>query len=137
MGSYEAAISLTYVVITGPLEGVVYERYIFSAEVSPITTTLPLNYIWQATDQIAVTHTSGLSDPHILNWDMHGMKLITLTVTNPGGSVVDTSFVMIDDVTITGLEAYNDSPTLLGKSTTLSATIEEGTNFNYSWDFGY
>ncbi len=41
-----------------------------------------------------------------------------------------------DDEIITGLEMFNDSPTLPGESTLLWASITGGTNITYSWDFG-
>ncbi|MBN1657194.1 MAG: DUF11 domain-containing protein [Anaerolineae bacterium] len=37
---------------------------------------------------------------------------------------------------IAGLEATNDSPTLQGEATTLSASVTAGTDVVYSWDFG-
>ena len=43
--------------------------------------------------------------------------------------------VVLDEV-ITGLQASNDSPTMLGSTTTLTATVTGGTNVSYTWDFG-
>ena len=60
----------------------------------------------------------------------------TVTATNSAGSVTATTLVIIQDVPIEGLMASNDSPTLLGEATTLSATVEAGTNVVYAWDFG-
>jgi hypothetical protein len=40
------------------------------------------------------------------------------------------------EVPITGLSASNDSPTVLGSATTLSATITGGSNVTYAWNFG-
>ena len=37
---------------------------------------------------------------------------------------------------IAGLSATNDSPTILGELTTLSATITSGTAVSYTWNFG-
>jgi hypothetical protein len=37
---------------------------------------------------------------------------------------------------IAGLVATNDSPTLLGTPTTLTATVTAGSNVGYAWDFG-
>jgi uncharacterized membrane protein len=44
--------------------------------------------------------------------------------------------VTITDVPITGLSAQNNSPTYLGDTTTLTATIVTGTGVTYNWDFG-
>ena len=40
------------------------------------------------------------------------------------------------DVPVSGLTAINDSPTELGNSTTLTASVTGGTNVLYDWDFG-
>ncbi|MEW5985349.1 MAG: FG-GAP-like repeat-containing protein [Chloroflexota bacterium] len=40
------------------------------------------------------------------------------------------------DVGITGLTAANDSPTPLGQTTTLTATVATGGNVGFTWDFG-
>ena len=50
-------------------------------------------------------------------------------------SRVEHGFFYEDDP-ITGLTAANDSPTLLGHPTTLTATTATGTNVTYTWDLG-
>ncbi|MDX1613698.1 MAG: PKD domain-containing protein [Candidatus Promineifilaceae bacterium] len=40
------------------------------------------------------------------------------------------------DVPIAGLAALNDGPTVLGQTTTLTATISAGTQLSYTWDLG-
>jgi len=37
---------------------------------------------------------------------------------------------------ISGMSAANSSPTLLGRTTYLSATISSGTNVTYTWSYG-
>jgi PKD domain/Immune inhibitor A-like, MAM domain/IPT/TIG domain len=44
--------------------------------------------------------------------------------------------VIAEEVPIAGLVATNDSPTLLGDPTFLTATITAGTNVEFVWDFG-
>ncbi|MCI0393823.1 MAG: PKD domain-containing protein, partial [Chloroflexi bacterium] len=59
-----------------------------------------------------------------------------VVVTNPdtqSGVLVD-GFEIFQP--ITGLVATNDSPTLLGGTTTLTATVATGSNVVYTWDFG-
>lgn len=46
------------------------------------------------------------------------------------------AFTVSLEVPIAGLIATNDSPTLLGGPTLLTATITEGTNVDFVWDFG-
>ena len=50
--------------------------------------------------------------------------------------LVDAFTVTTIEQPITGLEAFNDSPTYLSNATALSATVETGTNISYAWDFG-
>jgi PKD repeat protein len=131
-----ATVAPFSVEIEGLLDGLVGESYAFTATVSPISTTLPIEYSWQASGQGAVIHTNGLSDTLAYTWDSPGTQLITVTATNFGGSVVATHTLTINDVPISGLLASSDSPTLLGESTTFTATVEAGTNLSYAWDFG-
>jgi PKD repeat protein len=124
------------VVITGPEVGMVGERQDFIASVNPLTTTLPLNYLWQADGQLPITHTSGLTDTINYNWELLGAQGITVTASNSGGPIVGTHVITIVDIPISGLLSSNNSPTQLGECTTLSATIQAGTNVVYTWDFG-
>jgi PKD repeat protein len=49
--------------------------------------------------------------------------------------VTATTTVIVDEG-ISGLIAINDSPTLLGEATNLTATVAAGSIVNYVWDFG-
>ena len=124
------------VTITGPGAGMMGESQSFTATVEPISTTLPLTYTWQASGLAPVTHTGGLTDTVSFTWEVPGTQVITVTASNQNGSVMDTHVITITDVPISGLVASNDSPTLLGSATTLSATVTAGSNIIYSWDFG-
>lgn len=139
IGSFELEgpyVSPTLVTIAGLGEGFLGNAYTFTATVEPLSTTLPLEYVWQANDQPTITQTSGLSDTIDFIWEMPGTKLITVTASNVGGSVIDTHMITITDIPISGLVASNDSPTLFGSTTTLSASVSTGSNIIYSWDFG-
>jgi PKD repeat protein len=122
--------------IVGPAGGQIGGSYPFTAAVSPISTTLPVEYFWQADGQTPITHTGGLSDTLAYLWDSPGTQVITVTATNFGGTVTDTHTITITDVPIAGLVANNDSPTLLGTPTTFTATVTAGTNVSFTWDFG-
>jgi len=137
IGSYESAeyVHLSGITISGPSAGAVNTGYAFIADASPITATLPITYQWQATGQLPITHTGGLSDTVDYNWALSGAQTITVTASSAGGSVVDTH-TMIIDLPIAGLAAVNDGPTELGMPTTLTATQGAGTNVSYIWDFG-
>jgi hypothetical protein len=122
--------------ITGPEAGLVGESLDFVTSVQPISTTLPLNYVWEADGQVPITHTNGLTDTVSYTCDIPGTQLITVTASNQAGSVTDTHVISITDQPIEGLTVSNDSPTLLGEATTFTATITNGTNVSYTWDFG-
>lgn len=122
--------------IAGPQEGLAGTAYPFTAVVEPISTTLPVEYIWQASGQEPVTHTGGITDTVAYTWDSPGTKAITVTATNTAGVVSATHTIVISDAPISGLVAGSDSPTPLGSVTTLNATISAGTNVTYTWDFG-
>ena len=47
-----------------------------------------------------------------------------------------TGVVKVEENPITGLAITNDSPTLLGNATHLTAAIASGTNVSYTWNFG-
>jgi N-acetylneuraminic acid mutarotase len=122
--------------ITGVEIGKVNTSYIFSATVEPISTTLPLTYLWQAEGQSPITHNGGLTDAVAFTWDLPGTQLITITASNIAGSVTDTYVISITDQPIEALTASNDSPSVLGEVTTFTATITSGTNVIFTWDFG-
>ena len=58
--------------------------------ISPLTGSLPITYVWQATDQTPVTHTGGLSDTVTFAWGVTGTKSITVTAANAAGMVSGT-----------------------------------------------
>ena len=98
IGSYELEglwISPTLVTITGPGNGFVAQSYSFTATVEPISTTLPLTYVWEADGQAPITYTSGLTDTNSFIWDLPGTQIITVTASNLGSSVTDTHVIMI------------------------------------------
>jgi hypothetical protein len=136
MGAYEYAVPLSSILIDGPSTGNVQVGYTFTANVGPITTTLPITYVWQVTDQAPVTHTNSLTDSIAYSWILPGNYVLNVTATNPPSTVTDTHTITITDVPISGLTTTNDSPTSLGNATTLSVTLSTGTNVTYTWDLG-
>jgi len=53
-----------------------------------------------------------------------------------GAAGLASATVDVLDMPISGLSATNDSPTILGSLTTLTAIISEGTNVVFAWDLG-
>ena len=54
--------------LNGPTTGATLTSYAFTATVSPLTTTLPVTYTWQASGQPTLIHTNGLSDTASFAW---------------------------------------------------------------------
>ena len=50
-------VELGAVAISGPVEGTPGEVYTFTADILPITASEPITYVWEATDQLPITHT--------------------------------------------------------------------------------
>jgi len=94
------SVSPISVAIGGPTVGSVDIPYIFSASVSPVTTTLPITYIWQATGyNDVVTHTNGgLSDTITFTWIILGPQTVTVTATGVCSAVVGTHVIAIEDI---------------------------------------
>ncbi len=65
-----------------------------------------------------------------------GLYTATVTASNSLGILTATTQVTITEAPIAGLEAASDSPTVLGQPTTLTATVQAGTNVVYEWDLG-
>jgi PKD repeat protein len=70
------------VVISGPDEGLVQVEHIFTASVEPLTTTLPITYLWQTADRPPITASGGLSNVVTFTWSITGEKIISITATN-------------------------------------------------------
>jgi CSLREA domain-containing protein len=90
IGAYELEapwVSPTLVTITGPGDGFVGQSYLFTATVEPISTTLPLDYVWQTSGYPPITETIGLTDTFYWAWEMTGTQIITVTASNSAGTV--------------------------------------------------
>ena len=79
---------------------------------------------------------TGMGDLTTHAYPAVGIYTAIVTATNSTGSAVTDTMLTIVDAPITGLTAANDSPTLLGYTTTLTATLLNGTNVTYEWNFG-
>ena len=105
--------------IAGRTSGAVNVSYPFTANVTPLSATTPITYVWQATGYGPVTHTGGLSDTIAFAWETAGTKSITVTTTNRGGSVSDSHTIAI---TSDGTPTPTYTPT--ATSTPLLVTAE-------------
>jgi hypothetical protein len=84
--------------ISGPITGETGLAHSFTATVAPPTTTTPIIYSWQATDQPTLLHAGGLTNTVTFSWLGTGPKTITVTATNVSGHVVTATHL----ITMTG-----------------------------------
>jgi uncharacterized repeat protein (TIGR01451 family) len=77
------------------------------------------------------------SEPFVLThvYPAVGVYTAIFTASNALGELTATTVVTVDEA-IAGLEALNDSPTVLGEPTALTATVTAGSNVTYTWAFG-
>jgi len=94
---YEGSVNpVEDVAVTGPISVSVYSEQTFTATVSPSQATLPIDYVWEASDLSPVTHSSDSTiDTASFSWSEPGYKTITVEATNDGGSASDSHTVMV------------------------------------------
>ncbi len=70
--------------MTGPLTAVQRSATWFTATVAPLTTTLPLTYVWEATPQYSQIHTNvqSIQDTVSFTWSLIGTQHVTVTASN-------------------------------------------------------
>ena len=91
-------------------------------------------YDWNYGDGLTDTGITTTMVTHI--YPQIDIYTATVTATNGVSTDIATTTVTITDAYIAGLSAENDSPTALGETTTLSATVEYGSDVSYEWDLG-
>ena len=115
--------------IEGQVSGHAHATYPFTATLTPITATQPITYVWQATDQIPIAQTNGISNTAVFTWTTPGVKTLTVTATNVGSTVSITHQIEIAAGTPTTMTitAMPDSIAADGISTsTITATVVDG-----------
>jgi len=131
---YALVVTPTAVIIAGPTAGDVQESHIFTALVSPISATLPINYVWQADGQWPLTHSSGIDNSVALTWDLSGSYQITVTASNMYGTVTDAHTIIIGEAPQTIFDS--NSPVPLGEMAVFTNTTTGSEPINYLWNFG-
>ncbi|HEX9089842.1 MAG TPA: PKD domain-containing protein, partial [Anaerolineales bacterium] len=96
-----------------------------------ITAGTHVSYSWNFGDG---TSGSGAVETH--TYAAVGVYTAVVTAINGSNTLTASTTVRITDVPVSGLVAQNDSPTVLGGITTVTASIVNGTGVTYSWDFG-
>jgi hypothetical protein len=92
---WQLLFSPDMITISGPTSGTRNQEYIFTGSTSPITSTLPLTYTWQATNFSPITFTGGITNTMNYAWEIPGTKVITATVENGAGAVTNTHLITI------------------------------------------
>ncbi|MDX1436265.1 MAG: hypothetical protein R3335_05615 [Anaerolineales bacterium] len=93
--SFIASVSPGSVALSGAVTGQVGLPYTFTASVLPITTTLPITWVWETTGQTTMTSTGGITGTATYTWSGMGDKLIAVTAMNPVGTVSTTHTISI------------------------------------------
>jgi glycosidase len=116
--------------ISGPLTGSIGLTQPFSASIAPVSVTLPITVVWQASDQAPVIHLINTrSDAASFTWFTSGVKTITVTATNAIGAVTDTH-----TITLTALPPAPVAPGAIELSGPLSSTTNTQVAFTASVD---
>ena len=102
-------IALSGVSINGSTKGNLNAMYSFTATAVPITASLPITYVWQATDQTGITHTNNSTDTISFAWNTLGVKTITVTASNRQNAVTNSMTITIGAlyVAMTGSDIGN------------------------------
>jgi hypothetical protein len=82
--------------LSGPAGNKPNASSIFNASALPITATLPLTYVWQVDGYPVITQTGGISATQNFAWDSTGARTITVTLSNPVSSLVQTGTITIE-----------------------------------------
>jgi len=124
--------------ISGPTTGTIDTSYSFTATVSPITTTRPITYVWEATDQSTVPNTdvNSLTDTVSFTWSTSGVKVITVTVSNNAG-MTSTTHTIIVGIPPAGVSISGPTTGTINTSYSFTATVSPITTtqpITYVWE---
>lgn len=73
--------------VIGADRGSLQEMHTFTAQVNPITATVPLTYVWTVDEQMAITQTAGITNQVVISWDHPGIHTLAVQASNAAGSV--------------------------------------------------
>lgn len=97
-----------------------------------LTSTGPVSVTWPTGN---VTDDNGQAQAHITS-TLPQTTTLSAYVVDDDVTLAQMAVVTFTDVPIAGLQASDDSPTIVGDTTALTATITAGTSVSYLWDFG-
>ena len=130
-----------YITVTEPA----LPQALFAAQ--PLTGSVPLTVTFQNNSNNATQYLWNFGDGNSSteanpshSYAQSGNYTVTLQAGD--GTVTDTltrtNFITVSagDIAISGLNAVNNGPTLIGQATILTATLTAGSNISYTWAFG-
>lgn len=120
----EGEYSLIRVTLDGRTHGLVSQTLVFTANVAPLTTTLPITYVWQVTGQAPIMRNASIARSDVVSytWLEDGIKMVTVAVTNAEGLRSVTSLAL----------AINYPPPPIGKAVGPKGDVAAGALLSYS-----
>jgi parallel beta-helix repeat protein len=132
--------ALTDLYIDGPPTATVDFSTVFTATVTPSDAVQPVTYTWEATEQVSVSHSGGISDTAVFAWSVSGPQIITATAVNPcGAEASETHAISVEAPPCIGLTNVDISGPRDGYTGTLYAftaiiTPSDGSEpITYAW----
>ena len=105
-----------FTVTLAGVPGLAGSPHTFTATVAPITASVPITYIWEATNQATITTSSGLTSTNVFTWFTGGPQVVTVTALNAANVLNNTPGL---EKTLS-LTVSNPVPHLTGLSPTLA-----------------
>jgi hypothetical protein len=93
-------VALAALSLDGPSTGKLGLSYTFTADVTPITATLPISYSWSASENPTYVEVAGPGSNRSFSWDSYGLKTVQVTISNPVSSLALTDTILIEPYTI-------------------------------------
>ncbi|MEZ4734863.1 MAG: S8 family serine peptidase [Caldilineaceae bacterium] len=89
------AVAPMTVTLTSALTATVGVSIPVLAQVQPVTVSLPITYVWQATNQPPVTYTAGSSSTMAYTWSVGGPVTVTVQAQNAGGTTSSQQLIWV------------------------------------------
>ncbi len=108
--------------LTGPQSGRVGQALTYTAKALPASVLQPITFTWQASGQEPITQTGGTTRSVQYTWAEPGTQVITVTATNPGGSLSEV--ITVDVIQpLTGTVLSGPELGMVGVTATLTAAV--------------
>lgn len=128
----------TAINLAGPTQGLVGAAYSFTVTLTPLTTTVPITYQWQATGRPPVTRSNGLTDTVNFTWPVAGIYTVTVQAGNASGTISATHPITIAAVAPTAVSISGPLTVSSGVPHDFVAAVQPltvTTPLTYHWQF--